>query len=193
MTESGYEKVNGEWRKKSRMPTGGYTNEQAGYSSTTKRFNNADNNPPDTHIQTPAYDATVTSPGKTDTGSGGKIPLNRKKPSQQHLIRNLRSRRQHWQTVRSQTVRLCLLLHRMVFLHLPPSQKDGTLELELKEGMFGVSAFHYWRDLNRGKGKLKYLRFHKGSYDYVVVQRYDGETPAFDGILVFNQGTRIAP
>lgn len=58
--------------------------------------------------------------------------------------------------------------------------------------MFGVSAFHYWRDLNRGKGKLKYLRFHKGSYDYVVVQRYDGETPAFDGILVFNQGTRIA-
>ncbi|MDN1897851.1 hypothetical protein FCZ50_27440, partial [Escherichia coli] len=70
MTESGYEKVNGEWRKKSRMPTGGYTNEQAGYSSTTKRFNDADNNPPDTHIQAPAYDATVTSPGKTDTGSG---------------------------------------------------------------------------------------------------------------------------
>ncbi|HBA7889092.1 TPA: hypothetical protein J1Z77_004400 [Escherichia coli] len=193
MTESGYEKVNGEWRKKSRMPTGGYTNEQAGYSSTTKRFNNADNNPPDTHIQTPAYDATVTSPGKTDTGSGGQNPPEPEKarpaaPDSQSAIP-------------ATALADCTLTNGKALSALAQDgfpytyhllKKDGTLELELKEGMFGVSAFHYWRDLNRGKGKLKYLRFHKGLYDYVVVQRYDGETPAFDGILVFNQGTRIA-
>ncbi len=115
MTESGYEKVNGEWRKKSRMPTGGYTNEQAGYSSTTKRLMT-----PITIHRIHVFRRRLTMPpsllpGKPIPGPGSKIPLNRKKPGQQHLIRNLRSRRQHWQTVRSQTVRLCLLLHRMVF------------------------------------------------------------------------------
>lgn len=71
-------------------------------------------------------------------------------------------------------------------------KKDGTQELELREGLFGVKAFHYYRELNRGKGELKYLRFNKGAFDYVVVQRTDGETAEFDGVVVFKNGDKLA-
>lgn len=39
--------------------------------------------------------------------------------------------------------------------------KSGTTELQLKEGLFGVRAFHYYHSIRDGVGAFKYLRFNK--------------------------------
>ncbi len=70
--------------------------------------------------------------------------------------------------------------------------KSGTTELQLKEGLFGVRAFHYYHSIRDGVGAFKYLRFNKGEYDYVVMSYEDGRSPYFDGVIVFRNGNRIA-
>ncbi|MEB7742555.1 hypothetical protein NGB58_25985 [Escherichia coli] len=70
--------------------------------------------------------------------------------------------------------------------------KNDSVELDLKEGLFGVKAFHHYHPVRDGVGAFKYLRFNKGEYDYVVISYEDGQTPYFDGVVVFRNGTRIA-
>lgn len=70
--------------------------------------------------------------------------------------------------------------------------KNDSVELELKDGLFGVKAFYHYHPIRDGVGAFKYLRFNKGEYDYVVISYEDGQTPYFDGVVVFRNGTRIA-
>ena len=194
MAQAGYEKIDGEWRKKSRQPLEVTEQDRAATQrireQSTRAGTGMENMPEpslgdarrDTDIpETPLSSAPVPPTAPTQSESPA--------PSSSHVDAS------------AMALANCKLTNGKSLSALAQNgtpytynlfKKDGTQELELQEGMSGVKAFHYYRELNRGKGELKYLRFNKGKYDYVVVQRYDGETPAFDGIIVFNNGTKIA-
>lgn len=194
MTQAGYEKVDGEWRKKSRQPLAVTEQDRAATQRIREQSTRAGTgmeNIPEPSMGDVRRDINI--PGtehSSDTTPPPAPALSESpEPSSPHV------------DVPAMALADCKLTNGKSLSALAQDgtpytynlfKKDGTQELELKEGMSGVKAFHYYRELNRGKGELKYLRFNKGKYDYVVVQRYDGETPAFDGIIVFNNGTKIA-
>jgi len=69
------------------------------------------------------------------------------------------------------------------------SDKNDRQELALVEGVFGVKAFHYYAPL--GMGAAHYMRFNKGTYDYVLLNKDTGKEE-FHGIRVYNNGTLIS-
>jgi len=70
------------------------------------------------------------------------------------------------------------------------TSKDDKAELELTEGLFGVKAFHYSTPF--GMGAANYLRFNKGEYDYVLINKDNGRDQEFQGIRVYKNGQLIA-
>jgi len=70
------------------------------------------------------------------------------------------------------------------------TSKDDKAELELTEGLFGVKAFHYF--IPFGMGTANYLRFNKGEYDYVLINKDNGRDQEFQGIRVYKNGQLIA-
>lgn len=193
MAQAGYEKIDGEWRKKSRHPLAVTEQDRAAteriQSQTRHQYQGNGNDMP---VSAYGHNAGEKSTPETE-GSDTPVPTSSVPENPQPSVSHT--------DAPATVVADCKLTNGKALSVLAQDgfpytynlfKKDGTQELELKEGMSGVKAFHYYRELNRGKGELKYLRFNKGKYDYVVVQRYDGETPAFDGIIVFNNGTKIA-
>lgn len=69
------------------------------------------------------------------------------------------------------------------------SGKNDRQELELVEGLFGVKAFHYYTPL--GMGAAHYIRFNKGTYDYVLLSKDTGKEE-FYGLRVYNNGNLIS-
>lgn len=69
------------------------------------------------------------------------------------------------------------------------TDKNDKTELELKEGLFGVKAFHYYAQL--GMGSARYIRFNKGVYDYVLLSKDTGHVE-FNGIRVYKNGELIS-
>lgn len=67
--------------------------------------------------------------------------------------------------------------------------KSGRQELELVDGLFGVKAFHYYTPL--GMGAAHYIRFNKGTYDYVLLSKDTGKEE-FYGLQVYNNGDLIS-
>lgn len=193
MAQAGYEKIDGEWRKKSRHPLAVTEQDRAAteriQSQTRHQYQGNGNDMPVSAYGHNAGEKSTPETESSDTPAPTPSVPENPQPSVSHT------------DAPATVVADCKLTNGKALSVLAQDgfpytynlfKKDGTQELELKEGMSGVKAFHYYRELNRGKGELKYLRFNKGKYDYVVVQRYDGETPAFDGIIVFNNGTKIA-
>lgn len=193
MAQAGYEKIDGEWRKKSRPPLAVTEQDRAAteriQSQTRHQYQGNGNDMPVSAYGHNAGEKSTLETESSDTPAPTPSVPENPQPSVSHT------------DAPATVVADCKLTNGKALSVLAQDgfpytynlfKKDGTQELELKEGMSGVKAFHYYRELNRGKGELKYLRFNKGKYDYVVVQRYDGETPAFDGIIVFNNGTKIA-
>ncbi|MDM2717701.1 hypothetical protein OGY34_14700 [Citrobacter sp. Cy232] len=193
MAQAGYEKIDGEWRKKSRHPLAVTEQDRAAteriQSQTHHQYQGNGNDMPVSAYGHNTGEKSTPGTESSDTPAPTPPVPENPQPSVSHT------------DAPATVVADCKLTNGKALSVLAQDgfpytynlfKKDGTQELELKEGMSGVKAFHYYRELNRGKGELKYLRFNKGKYDYVVVQRYDGETPAFDGIIVFNNGTKIA-
>lgn len=73
--------------------------------------------------------------------------------------------------------------------HYTYTDKSDKPELELKEGMFGVKAFHYHTSL--GMGTASYVRFNKGAYDYILLNKDTGHEE-FQGIRVYKNGDLIS-
>lgn len=69
------------------------------------------------------------------------------------------------------------------------TDKNDKTELELKEGLFGVKAFHYYAQL--GMGSARYIRFNKGVYDYVLLSKDTGHAE-FYGVQVYKNGDLIS-
>ena len=69
------------------------------------------------------------------------------------------------------------------------TDKNDKTELELKEGLFGVKAFHYYAQL--GMGSARYIRFNKGVYDYVLLSKDTGHVE-FYGVQVYKNGDLIS-
>ncbi|HED1421673.1 TPA: hypothetical protein R4S64_003728 [Kluyvera georgiana] len=69
------------------------------------------------------------------------------------------------------------------------TDKNDKPELELREGLFGVKAFHYHSQM--GMGSASYIRFSKGPFDYVLLSKDTGHEE-FYGIRVYKNGDRIA-
>ena len=69
------------------------------------------------------------------------------------------------------------------------SDKNDKPELELKEGVFGVKAFHYHAPL--GMGSASYIRFKKGVYDYILLSKDTGHEE-FQGIRVYKNGDLVS-
>lgn len=69
------------------------------------------------------------------------------------------------------------------------TDKNDKTELELKEGLFGVKAFHYYTQL--GMGSARYIRFNKGVYDYVLLSKDTGHAE-FYGVQVYKNGDLIS-
>lgn len=69
------------------------------------------------------------------------------------------------------------------------TDKNDKTELELKEGLFGVKAFHYYTQL--GMGAARYIRFNKGVYDYVLLSKDTGHAE-FYGVQVYKNGDLIS-
>lgn len=69
------------------------------------------------------------------------------------------------------------------------SDKSDQQELELVEGLFGVKAFHYYTSL--GMGAAHYIRFNKGTYDYVLLSKDTGKEE-FYGLRVYKNGNLIS-
>lgn len=69
------------------------------------------------------------------------------------------------------------------------ADKNDKTELELKEGLFGVKAFHYSTSL--GMGAARYIRFNKGVYDYVLLSKDTGHAE-FYGVQVYKNGDLIS-
>lgn len=194
MAQAGYEKVDGEWRKKSRPPLAVTEQDRAATQRMREQSTHTGTsmeNMPGPSIGDVRRDISI--PGTEHSSDTTRPPApalsESPEPSSPHT------------DIPAMALADCKLMNGKSLSALAQDgtpytynlfKKDGTQELELKEGIFGVKAFHYHREINRGKGELKYLRFNKGKYDYVVVQRYDGETPAFNGIIVFSNGTKIA-
>lgn len=74
------------------------------------------------------------------------------------------------------------------YRYLYTDNNDKT-ELELKEGLFGVKAFHYSTSL--GMGAARYIRFNKGVYDYVLLSKDTGHEE-FYGVQVYKNGDLIS-
>ena len=73
--------------------------------------------------------------------------------------------------------------------HYTYRDKNDQQELELVEGLFGVKAFHYFAPF--GMGTAHYIRFNKGTYDYVLLSTDNGRQE-FQGIRAYNNGNLIA-
>ncbi|EML5873525.1 hypothetical protein RFE93_004960 [Klebsiella pneumoniae] len=69
------------------------------------------------------------------------------------------------------------------------TDKNDKPELELTEGLFGVKAFHYHAPL--GMGSASYIRFNKGVYDYILLNKDTGHEE-FQGIRVYKNGDLIS-
>lgn len=69
------------------------------------------------------------------------------------------------------------------------TDRNDKTELELKEGLFGVKAFHYYTQL--GMGAARYIRFNKGVYDYVLLSKDTGHVE-FYGVQVYKNGDLIS-
>lgn len=67
--------------------------------------------------------------------------------------------------------------------------QNNTTELELREGLFGVKAWHYETQL--GMGKARYIRFNKKQYDYVLLDLDTGRRE-FHGVRVYKNGDLIS-
>lgn len=190
MAEAGYEKINGEWRKKSRQAAMEVTEQDRQAAASLEK--NGGRSVTDLSNMPGSHNDEVRGELSPQNLDRGHTP-----PRGENIIREPDNAIHTPGTALADCTltngkQLSVLAQTGAPYTYNLMKKDGTQELELREGMFGVKAFHYYRELNRGKGELKYLRFNKGKYDYVVVQRYDGETPEFDGIIVFNNGTKIA-
>lgn len=73
--------------------------------------------------------------------------------------------------------------------HYTYTDKSDKSELELTEGMFGVKAFHYHTSL--GMGTASYVRFSKGVYDYILLNKDTGHEE-FQGIRVYKNGDLVS-
>ena len=69
------------------------------------------------------------------------------------------------------------------------TDKNDKPELELTEGLFGVKAFHYHAPL--GMGSASYIRFNKGVYDYILLNKDTGHEHC-QGIRVYKNGDLIS-
>lgn len=69
------------------------------------------------------------------------------------------------------------------------TDKNDKPELELTEGLLGVKAFHYHAPL--GMGSASYIRFNKGVYDYILLNKDTGHEE-FQGIRVYKNGDLIS-
>lgn len=69
------------------------------------------------------------------------------------------------------------------------TDKNDKPELDLREGLFGVKAFHYHAPL--GMGSASYIRFNKGVYDYILLSKDTGNEE-FQGIRVYKNGNLIS-
>ncbi|WP_367376679.1 hypothetical protein [Hafnia alvei] len=69
------------------------------------------------------------------------------------------------------------------------TDKNDKTELELKDGLFGVKAFHYYAQL--GMGSARYIRFNKGVYDYVLLSKDTGHAE-FYGVQAYKNGDLIS-
>lgn len=73
--------------------------------------------------------------------------------------------------------------------HYRYTDKNNLPELELREGEAGVKAFHYYSQ--PGMGAVRYIRFSKGVYDYVVLEKDTGRQE-FQGVQVHKNRKLIA-
>ncbi|MFE3919515.1 hypothetical protein ACMWNV_14840 [Escherichia coli] len=190
MAQAGYEKIDGEWRKKSRQATIEVTEQDRQAAAALEK--NGGRSVTDLSNMPGSHNDNVSGELSQQKQNNGLA-----QPSMENIIRETDNAIHTPGTAVADCTltngkQLSVLAQTVAPYSYNLMKKDGTQELELREGLFGVKAFHYYRELNRGKGELKYLRFNKGAFDYVVVQRTDGETAEFDGVVVFKNGDKLA-
>lgn len=172
MKEAGYEFRDGEWQKKPHPhATTSMSNEEAGFDITNKTIGrSAANKPKDTTLESPQSVSPAQSSSVTDKNQG-PYPVN---PN-------------------------CRLDNgKYIYAYASPDGRDYNYayldknekqELELKDGLFGVTAFHYHSSF--GMGSADYLRFNKGAYDYLVINKDNGKDNEFYGLQVYKNGEKI--
>lgn len=172
MKEAGYEFKDGEWQKK--LPphaTTSMSNEEADFDITNKTIGrSAANKPKDTTPESPQPVSPAQSNAVTDKkATAYSVNANCRLDNGKYIYAEASPNGSDYS-----------------YVYLDKNEKQ---ELELMDGLFGVTAFHYHSPYVMGT--VDYLRFNKGVYDYLLVSKDNGKDDEFHGLQVFKDGKKI--
>lgn len=185
MKAAGYEFKGGEWQKKPHtQATTGLSDEEAGFSGT------------DAFRKRKMAREAAEDAEKRDAGS--KSDSARSDVSQPTPVANNPVPEEKQPVAYPVNANCKLDNGKYIYAYASPDgrsynyaylDKNEKQELELKDGLFGVTAFHYHSSF--GMGSADYLRFNKGVYDYLIINKDNGKDNEFYGLQVYKDGKRI--